>query len=529
MSGAVWDELVATALVGTARRPVPGEVRRHVEQALGAPAPADDRADPVERAVLTAAGVMAAERRAGIRTPEAGPPPPPAVPADPRPEPSAAAVQLLELVLGGAAGLGGSAGATAGTALVVEWLDRVAATGRVVPRRLLPALLDHAATAAEVREPLLAAGGPAGPWLAARNPSWAWAATTDAGTDPAARAETWRTGTGDARFAALAAVRADDPAAGRALLEETWTGERAADRARAVQTLAADLTDDDEALLETALDDRAASVRTAAAAVLGRRPGSARALRMADRLRPLVTVSPPDPRTGDQIRREAAGSDRQCGEGVGRLRRTLAVELPGEPDAAARRDGIVDAGAPPATGRRAWWLTQIVAGTPLALWTDELGLSPGTTADLAQAHAELLLGLTAATVLQADATWAAALAGHHPTAALLALLPPDRARDLVTRALRTAADAAVPGLLATAPGPWPAPFTVGVTYRLQDLQNTMALQQALATVAVRGHPDAGPALEAWIATLGDAETRRRLVRSTTHTLSIRRAITQELP
>jgi hypothetical protein len=529
VSRAVWDELVATALVGTARRPLPKAVARHLEPVIGSGGNPPDLvtgsgngagsgaargadsgggggagSGSAEAAVLVAAAVMGAERRVGVRTRTTEVALPDPAPPEVRPEAGPGAVQLLELLLGGAAGLGraGGPGATgASTALAVEWLDRVAATGRIVPRRLLPALLDLATRTPDLRVGLIAAGGTTAPWLAARNPAWSWAV---AASDAPGAAATWRTGPGEARFAALAAVRTADPDAGRALLEETWAGEKAADRAAAVRTLRTGLGPDDEPFLEAALDDRAASVRTAAAEILTRLSGSARAGRMADRLRPLVAVS-------------------------GRLRRSLAVELPDEPDAAARRDGIGDTGRPPATGRRAWWLTQIVAGTPLAFWTDGLGLSPGATADLVQGHPEVLAGLTAAVVTQADPTWAAALAGHHPTPELLALLPPPAAIDLVTRALRRAEDAAVPRLLAAAPGPWPAPFTIAVVGRLRGLQNTIALQSALGVVAGRGHPDAGAALEEWIGDLADAETRRRLVRPVAHTLSIRRAITQELP
>ena len=100
---------------------------------------------------------------------------------------------------------------------------------------------------------------------------------------------------------------------------------------------------DDEPFLERRLDDRARSVREDAAELLDRLPGSARAARMADRLRPLLTTH-------------------------GTLRKHLEVELPDDPDAAAVRDGLVDPG--PGVSKRACWLEQIVAGAPLEVWTE---------------------------------------------------------------------------------------------------------------------------------------------------------------
>jgi hypothetical protein len=493
----VWDELVATALIGTARRGMPESARRHIAHVVGEPGDGNG----TEVAVLTAAGVVASERRTGIRTITAGATPPAPPPSDPRPHPGAEAMRILDLLVDGAAGLGrGATGATVTETLLAEWLDRVAVAGRVVPADRLPALLDRATGATDLRRPLRAAGGPTLAWLAARNPRWSWAAGGDPSTvELDALAETWRTGTGAARAEALQELRQRDPGRARATVEETWSGERAAARAEALRALAIGLGPDDEPLLESALDDRAASVRTAAAEVLAGLPGSARSRRMADRLRPLVTVS-------------------------GLLRKTIDVALPDEPDAAARRDGIVDTGMPTGVGRRAWWLRQIVAGTPLAFWTGERGLSPGAVADRAEGQRELIDGLVAATLIERDPAWAAALAGHQPYPALLALLPPQAALDLVTRRLRQADDAKLAWLLGIAPGPWTAPFTIAAVTRLRAVADTIALDQALAAVARAGHPDAGPALEAWIAELADAETRRRTVRATTHALSLRRAM-----
>src|SRR5262249_56761837 len=102
-----------------------------------------------------------------------------------------------------------------------------------------------------------------------------------------------------------------EPERALALVKETWSGEKAPDRATIVEELATGLGPGDEPFLEAALDDRAKSVRAAAAMVLAALPSSRFATRMADRLRPPVATR----------------------------RGKLTVELPDDPDAAARRDG----------------------------------------------------------------------------------------------------------------------------------------------------------------------------------------------
>lgn len=501
MSGAVWDELVATALVGTARRSVPDEVGPVLSARLGA-----DLAMPPESIVLAAAAVLGAERRCGIRTPEPGGVAPEPAPSDTRPTAPATAVRLLDLLLAGAAGLGPMGEGTAGASLVAEWLDRAAATGRTLPRARVPALLTLATNIPDLRGPLLAAAGPAAAWLGGRNERWRWA-RAGGGPDPTdvdGLVERWRHGGTEERFAALRTLRRLDPDLGATVLMATWAGERAVDRARALDALIVGLGPADEEILEPALDDRAASVRSKAGFVLARLPTSARAARMADRLRPLIGIT-------------------------GRLRRSLEVAYPEEIDEAMARDGIADGVAPRGIGPKAWRLSQVIAGAPLTTWTDHLGVSPGTVSDLALAHPEVWEGLTAAAVLQGDATWATALAAHRPTPDLLALLPGDAARDRIIRTLRTADVAAVPGLLSAAPGPWPLPFTLAVIADLRGRPAPVVTDRSLQRVAAFGHPDAVDALEQWRAALADDTTRRNLVRRAIHTLTLRRSIHQELP
>jgi hypothetical protein len=306
--------------------------------------------------------------------------------------------------------------------LLDEWVERAARAGvRAWPRRL-PDLLAAATYDRSLRGAALRAGGRPATWLAAQWPDWSWA------QGDATDAEGWETGSREERVAMLQAVRAADPAAGRALVESTWEQDAPEDRRAFVEALHDGLSIEDEPLLERALDDRRKAVRTAAARLLDRLPGSARAQRMAERLRPLVSVS-------------------------GTLRKRLDVELPDGFDAALARDGIQEKGVPRGLGQRGWWLHQIVAAAPLGFWTEHLTLAPGQILSLAPT--EVRQGLVAATAAQGDPAWAQAVAeatnDPHVLVDLPAAAAGPPARHLVGRAKNLVT---IAHLVAATAGPW---------------------------------------------------------------------------
>jgi hypothetical protein len=499
--GALWERLVSVALVGTERKPVPAEAVAQVAALVEVPGAAADGVDAVadraELSVLTAAATVAAFRRVGLAPIHSEAPLPAAAPDDDRPEASSTASQLLSLLLEGHVRvLGGS------TDLVDHWLQRAAASGRRPPARLLPALLDHATRLLALRPGVIAAGGPRLVWLARHNPTCSWAA--EPGADPGrSDDEVWRTGQPGPRLAVLAARRATDPAAARALVEETWPGEKAKDRTQILELLRTGLGPDDQDFLEARLDDRAPSVRAAAADLLARLPDSRLAQRMADRVRPLV------------------GS-------AGRLRRRLEVALPPDaPDADARRDGIVDTGAPPATGKRTWWLIQLVGATPLSFWTGELGLTPAQAVQQA-AQPELVQGWVVAAGRHGDPVWCRELLRVAPDPRLLQALPADAAHDLLPVALERATDPAIAGLLVATPAPWPPLLSQWVVHRLRANKNAVSLDRSLTRLATAGDAAVLPDLERWIDELRPLDRLRTTLRDVAHALSIRHTIAQEL-
>ncbi|MBT2396096.1 DUF5691 domain-containing protein [Streptomyces sp. ISL-100] len=390
-----WEELVTTALLGTDRRTLPP----------GAATPGKD----APAALLDAAARQTVRRRAGLLPAPAAARPDPA-PHDPRPPlPAPARRRLAQLLAGrtsSPAGAGAGTGGRRGTApdlteLLPQWLAAANRRQFQAPPALLPALLDAARARTDLRPQALAFAGPRGLWLARLNPDWRFALRGASGgggampdpRDAAAVRRLWEEGLFAERVGLLAAVRAQDPVAARALLATTWQTERAEDRLMFLDSLRCGLSDADEPFLEQALSDRSRNVRATAAELLSALPGSALAARMAARASTCVSLD----RSG-----RATGGER------------IVVEAPHECDADMQRDGVSP--KPPAgRGERSWWLGQLVEATPLHTWPHRLGgRTPQAIVALPVADdwkEELHAAWCRAAVRQRDADWSRALLG----------------------------------------------------------------------------------------------------------------------
>ena len=456
-----WDDLLGAALVGTGRRTFSLDTL-DIEGATGI------EADGAEAAVLAAAALASAYRRAGWTPPTwRGTPTPPAR-RDDRPECTPAATQLLELMLNRTIRVEGG--------ITLQWLTAARDAGQRPPYRLVVDLLRFGTANAATRPLVKEVIGSRGGWLAQHNPSWSWAASVP----PEDIVERFATGTRADRVGLLTDLRATEPDFARTLIEDTWADEQAAVRASLLDTLHTGLSMKDEPFLERALDDRAATVRATAAVLLDRLPESARARRMAARA----------------VR--------------------LGTELPDEPDAAARRDGITDH-REPGYGRGTSWLIQILAATPLSTWRID---------DIPKKDREVLIGWTKAALRQRDHEWLTALARHQPSPELMAALTPEAATEILDEQKKL--DARFGGLIAAAPGPWPPEFSVAIINRLRAQKAENVLQLAAAALAEHLHPAALAAVEAWLLTLdADRKSTRRILRGIAHALTIRATILQE--
>ncbi len=492
-----WQQLVATALVGTQRRPLP---------VLSAPGVHDVLANvgTDEQAVLRAAAVLGAYRRAGVASRQLDP----AAasdddqPTEDRSECSAHAAQLLELVLTGAAWT-----KEGKDLLVREWCNGCDRTSQRVPYRLITALL----TATSTARPDAAARviGERGRWLAAHNDRWAWAVTEE--TTAETSTETidvhgFETAAPVDRVPLLRRLRQHDPERARDLLHETWARESAADRTAFIEVLADGLSLADEPFLEAALRDRAKGVRSRAADLLARLAGSAYGERMAQRIRPLVTTS-------------------------GVLRKRIDVALPDALDDTAEIDGI-DPKPPTGVGERAWWLRQMIGGAPLDRWTDWCGVAPAdiiSRASESETSVDLAIGWMTAAVRQHNADWAEALydakVANGGQVDLIAQMRPAALEARAERALRSPkleVHVAVPVLVACTT-PWRASLAEAV---LAGVAATPALFVPVEMLAAGLPPSAEPALAALVASLPD-DSRRRQLRNLSQIMSIRSSIAQE--
>lgn len=466
-----WEELLSTAMVGTARR----------EFDLGSLDIAQvEIADGAEASLLTATALLTGYRRAGWTPATWSRELPAPAEADDREQASPAALQVLELLLDRSLQLEGGP-----DMLIRRWLAACVAADRCVPVFLVVPLLRFGTANAGTRDHVRAVTGRRGAWLAGHNPQWTWAVQ---GTPDVQR---FATASRAERLTILTAVRKSDPARGRALVEETWPSEQAASRATLLDALATGLGDDDEPFLEQALDDRGATVRAAAAALLDRLPNSRRARRMAERAAPLLKIT----------------------------RTTLDVELPEQLDQAARRDGITDR-REPGHGSHVSWLIQLLGATPLSTWDTD----PDHAVRLAPP--EVRTGWTKAALRQRNQAWLAALARNAPSPELMSALEPATATDILAGIRKL--DARFGGLLAACPGPWSEMFSVYLVNRLRDANAEHILALAGPTLAAELDPSALPDTEAWVTYTGtERRSARRTLLGLVNALSIRRTITQE--
>lgn len=399
-----WPELVATALLGTSRRP---------RQAWPAPGIGVRSGGSAEEQLLDAAALAQAARLAG-RCAESGAPAEPAAP-DRLAAPGDRAVQLLELILTQT-----PAGPALRPALLQLWCETAVAAGRRLPHHLLPTIFKLSSTPVDAATLLALQGAmdERGRWLATQFPQVRLRA--EESSEPTLDPAVWPTIPTAQRVVLLTELRRHDPTAGRELLLSTWASEPARDRASLLAALAESVSLADEEFLESVLDDRAPSVRVEAARLLDQLPQSRRAARMADRLRPLISR-------------------------VGLLKKQLKVDAPAEPDASAQRDGIT---TPKHSAVEYHWLTQLIAASPLTIW-EEFG-GPAALREISQGAVES--GLIEATMNQRDQAWARVLMKRHPQIRLLEILDPDERSNWIEAMLSSGGSVA--GFIDSLPGPW---------------------------------------------------------------------------
>jgi hypothetical protein len=413
-----------------------------------------------------------------------------AAPPEDAPEVSGDAARLLELLL-----TQPPVGLELRAQLVADWLQLAKEARRRVPHRLLPALLTLADTKPGVAEQLHPAIGTRGRWLQdITRPK-------EAVVSPRSATDWAELGGADAAVE-LERLRRTEPGAARDLLRAQWDTLSARERAAHLGTFATNIQADDEDLLEIALDDKAKSVREVAASLLDRLPASARASRMAARLRPLLRVK-------------------------GLLRKQFEIDLPPEPDAAALRDGIAPdprTGEPDRLGR----LDTIIRGAPLDVWTTVAGRSPAATLALLEGETRAVNTILDTAVFRADLDWVRALFSVRKDVRLLNCLP-DRERELsLVRYIRdggTNPISLVP-LLRDMPRPWARPLTDEVL-KLVTAKNGGQLAAMLAGFLPLAVPlDLADQCRGLLERSDEDAARRRVLRDVVQYQSFRQSLTE---
>ncbi|EDX77055.1 hypothetical protein MC7420_192 [Coleofasciculus chthonoplastes PCC 7420] len=368
----LWQDVITTALVGTERRtltltPATNPLSQLLCQL--------NSTDP-EATLLSAAGAISLYHRAGQRPITDNQPLPEPCPPDDKPPCSPRAAHYLKLML-----------QKERVKLLPEWLASAATAGYRVPDYYLPELLEVGRTSPQLRPAILPVLGQRGRWLAAHNPDWNYVGDEDI-------EQTWTTGSLDARRLLLQHLRHEHPASARERLVTVWQQASSDARIALLDTLQIGLNLEDEAFLEVALDDRRQEVRRQAANLLAQLPESALCQRMKQRIQSAIT-----------FRRK-------------RNRLHLDFILPDDNDQEITRDGIDSKQPPQLLGNKAWIILQIVAATPLFLWSDLQEESPAEWIQAAKRSEwdhSLVEGWAVATMRQQNPDWAEALLPFYGT------------------------------------------------------------------------------------------------------------------
>ena len=403
----LWDDILATAVVGTEQRQLKLATR---EDELGSLLAQIDSADR-EGSLMSAASVVALYRSAGVSLPADTQPLPEAAAQDEMSRSSVASGQHLVTMLDGEF-----------REVLREWLVAMAQARKRVPEELLPALLDQGSIDPALRGEIVAVMGRRGEWLAAQNSIWAYATQRD-------EKEVWETANDHERLLLLDRLRTVEPDKARELIATSWAQEAAKHRVFFLEKFANGLNSADEPFLNEALQDRSVDVRRAARRLLARLPSefSRRLQKLADQVL--------------SFRKPLIGKAR------------IEVTLPEDPIAWLKANDI-EIDSPPrnaaqSVGPKAWALKEMISLVPLAHWTERWQKPPLEiirAGDESEWRESFALGFVAAAQRFRNPDWIEALISftsndpqHPPLAELAAFLPAPRLEALIMQTLKSSA------------------------------------------------------------------------------------------
>ena len=401
-----WDEILATAVVGTEQREFKLATSEDELGSLLAQINNTDR----EASLLSAASVMALYRAAGVAPPTDTQALREAPSDDEMSRGSSASGQHLALMLEGEF-----------TEVLPEWLAAMQRASKRVPEEHLPALLDFGRTELSLRGMIVAVLGRRGEWLAAQNPDWSYATPKD-------EKDVWETGSREERLLLLEHLRGVEPARARELLATTWSQESVKDRVAFLEKLATGVSSNDESFFNEALHDRSIEVRRAARASLAALPDSEFSRRSKELASQVLSFKKPL---------------------LGKAR--IEAALPDDPIAWLKANDI-EVDNPPrnatqSMGAKGWALKELISLIPITHWSELWKKSPIEIIRAGQEsewRESLVLGFVFATRRDRDPDWIEALLEFRSDseefpqmAELPAYLPAARLEALIFRSLKS--------------------------------------------------------------------------------------------
>lgn len=169
-----------------------------------------------------------------------------------------------------------------------EAINLLAKLGKRVPPDMLFPLLEYGKVLEDSHPTIRQIIGKRGQWLASLNPNWKYA-QTPISTETSIE-ESWKTGDRYARIELLSNLRKTNPDQARDLLLTSWKQESADSRLKFISILESNLSINDEAFLEAALDDRSKDVRIKASDLLAYLPTSQFQIRMQEYARLCIKI-----------------------------------------------------------------------------------------------------------------------------------------------------------------------------------------------------------------------------------------------
>ena len=447
-----WKELARTAIVGTERQSV---LPSPQPPALGAFFQEHKTANSEEEVLLKAA-VMGTWKAAALQLRETpGLEPVPDVEVESHPTTKPKLNTLLQQMSQDA------------PQIAAEVLEGVRRAGMILSPELLPTFFELARRDKSLREVVSAVGGKRGAALARKRSDWEFLLGNATGLQESA----WE-GPRQERVAYLRELRLEQKEKARQLVQECWKGEQAANRRDFLLALEVGLGLEDEAFLESALDDKSKEVREAAQSLLARLPESAFVKRMTEHARGCL-----------QVVKKSGLLSRAITALSGGTGTSFSIEAPSQLDSEAKRDGL-ELSTPKPTDpagfvaeQRGEVLEKIIAGTPLNFWIQETGLNPEELiagSQKANYIGRIIRGWELAAAYQHHDDWAKALVLHrvihgtidHNPGGLFVALPRQEQEWVMERAAEYSSQqyASMANLMA-------APLSLQITRKLHALLN----------------------------------------------------------